>query len=139
MRERRLLQVAVILGALVPVLAGSSGVILGPRLFHDTLVYIPLDNHFRYLSGLLLAIGFGFLSCVRNIEHKTGRVRLLGGLVVVGGLARAIGVVATGYPGLIMIAALVMELVITPALCVWQARVARKMRAVTHPFSTPQE
>jgi hypothetical protein len=53
--------------------------------------YRGSDHHERYLSGLLLAVGFAFWSTLSDIEHKTGQFRLLTGLVVIGGLCRLIG------------------------------------------------
>jgi molybdopterin biosynthesis enzyme len=44
---------------------------------------------------------------------------------VLGALARLLGLGVVGWPGTAMAAALVMELVVTPVLCLWQARVAR--------------
>ncbi|HEY0570857.1 MAG TPA: DUF4345 domain-containing protein, partial [Enterovirga sp.] len=41
-----------------------------------------------------------------------------------GGLARLAGLLITGLPSLTMLAALAMELVVTPILCLWQIRVA---------------
>lgn len=121
MIEKRLLQAAVIVGSLVPIAAGLSGVWQGPRTGD-----LDLDSHFRYLSGLLLAIGLGYLSTVPRIESHGARFRLLTLLVVVGGLARLVSLLTVGRPSNLMIAALVMELAVTPALTVWQARVAVK-------------
>ncbi|MFY7958622.1 MAG: DUF4345 family protein, partial [Elsteraceae bacterium] len=52
------------------------------------------------------------------------RFRLAAFAVVIGGLARLFGVVTEGWPSLPMSLALIMELVVTPGLAVWQARVA---------------
>jgi hypothetical protein len=46
--------------------------------------------------------------------------------VVVGGLARAYGMARSGWSGEGMAAALVMELAVTPLICLWQARVASR-------------
>src|SRR5271154_6001977 len=54
--ERRLLQISVAIAGLVPVGGGLAGVIWGPSMLGET-VQNPLDSHFRYLSGLLAAIG----------------------------------------------------------------------------------
>jgi hypothetical protein len=124
-RPRRRLQLTVAILALVPVGTGLAGVLLGPAMVAPTSS-IPLDSHFRYLSGLLLAIGLGFWSCVPEIERKTGRFRLLTGLVLVGGLGRAISLEAVGLPDPPMLFGLVMELGITPALCLWQMLDARR-------------
>lgn len=122
--EKKLLQIAIIAGCAVPLLAGGSGVLQGAGLLDGQGA--DLDSHFRYLSGLLLAIGLGFLSCVPRIEAQGARVRLLTFIVVVGGVARLYGSLTQGLPDLPMRLALGMELVITPALCLWQARLARR-------------
>ena len=126
--ERRLLQLAVALGCVVPIFAGAVGVMHGPEMLHGVGDGAPadLDSHFRYLSGLLLGIGLCFWSTVPSIEEKTTFFRFLTLVVVLGGLARLLGLWLTGVPSLTMMAALVMELVVTPALCLWQTRVANR-------------
>jgi hypothetical protein len=124
--ERRALQFAVALACLVPVSAGLAGVVLGPRLVGAFAVGpSDLDSHFRYLSGLLLAIGVAFASTIPRIEMRGGRFRLLTFVVVVGGLGRLLGSLTVGRPSLVMVAALAMELIVTPGLTLWQYRVAR--------------
>jgi hypothetical protein len=124
--EKRALQVAVAIGSLVPIGAGSAGMLFGPRLMGSAILGAgDLDSHFRYLSGLLLAIGLGFLSTIPRIESHGGRFRLLTGLVVVGGIGRLLSLLAIGLPSATMLAALAMELVVTPGLAIWQHRVAR--------------
>lgn len=124
-RERRLLQQAVGLGAVVPFAAGLYGVLFGPALTGTTM-NIALESHYRYLSGLLLAIGLCFWSTIPRIEEQTGRFRLLTLIVVVGGLGRLVGLMLTGVPTLTMLGGLAMELVVTPLLCLWQTRVANR-------------
>ena len=124
--ERRLLQLAVALGCVVPLLAGGSGVLEGPEFLHGVAspAAAELDSHFRYLSGLLLAIGIAFASCIPGIERKTGRFRLLALLVFVGGLGRLLGLASSGLPGPGHEFGRAMELVAVPLLVLWQARVA---------------
>ncbi len=122
--ERRLLQTAVIIGACVPVFAGGAGVVLGSRYFIDT-PNVSLDSNLRYLFGILFAIGLCFWSSVPAIETKTARVRLLTLLVVTGGVARLGSLLFVGTPPAIGLFALGMELGVTPALCLWQARIAK--------------
>jgi hypothetical protein len=85
-----------------------------------------LDSHFRYLSGLLLAIGIGFASCIAGIERKTKRFRLLALLVFAGGLGRLISLASAGVPGSGHLFGLAMELGAVPLLVLWQARVASR-------------
>jgi hypothetical protein len=122
--ERRLLQIAVAVCSLVPILAGGAGVLLGPALVAGAAER-DLDSHFRYLSGLLLAIGLAYATGVPGIERKRVRFLLLGGIVFVGGLGRLWSLLSVGAPSAIMLGALAMELVITPLLTLWQLRIAR--------------
>lgn len=124
-RERRLLQQAVGVAATVPFAAGLYGVLFGPALTGD-VTSVSADSHFRYLSGLLLGVGLCFWSTIPRIEERTGRFRLLALLVVIGGLARLLGLFLTGLPSLAMIGGLVMELAVTPLLTLWQTRVANR-------------
>lgn len=128
-RERRSLQRAVALTALVPVAAGLYGVLFGiDGIGTNPAVNVSADSHFRYLSGLLTGIGILFLTCVPGIEGKTVLFRFLALVVVLGGLARLLGLTLTGVPSLTMLAALGFELGLVPLLCLWQARVARLAR-----------
>jgi len=124
---RRALQVVVALGCLVPIGAGGTGMLLGPGMMGAEAVGSgDLDSHFRYLSGLLLGIGLGFVSTIPRIEAHGPRFRLLTGIVVAGGIGRLVGLLATGAPSAAMMAALAMELMVTPGLALWQWRVARR-------------
>jgi hypothetical protein len=124
-QERKLLQQAVGIGAIIPIAAGLYGVLFGQSLTGDT-VSVSAESHFRYLSGLLLAVGLCFWSTIPAIETKTGRFRLLTLLVVLGGLARLLGLALTGIPSLIMLGGLFVELIVTPILCLWQTRIASR-------------
>ena len=86
---------------------------------------ISADSHFRYLSGLLLAIGLCFWRLVPTIEREGPAARMLAFIVVIGGLARLASLIGHGLPSLAMLGGLAMELVVTPLLCLWQMRVAR--------------
>jgi hypothetical protein len=126
--EKRALQVTVAIGSLVPIGAGSAGMLLGPRLMGSVAAgAADLDSHFRYLSGLLLAVGIGFLSTIPRIETRGGRFRLLTAIVIVGGIGRLLSLLAIGLPSSTMLAAVAMELAVTPGLALWQCRLARRL------------
>lgn len=124
--ERRALQFVILLAGLVPLVGGGSGVIMGEAAF-GPWAGAGQDSHIRYLSGLLLAIGLIFWACIPTIERRGEIVRLLTLVVFIGGLARLGGLLTVGDPGR-MRWALVMELGVTPLLCLWQARIARGAR-----------
>lgn len=124
MNERRLLQAAVSVGCLVPILGGGLGVVYGPAMVGITAAPPAAAAHFRYLSGLLLGIGGGFLSTVPRVEARGARFRLLAAIVVVGGLGRLLSIALGGALDAGTLFALAMELAVTPALALWQWRVA---------------
>ena len=121
--EKHLLQVAVAIAGLVPVSAGALGV-LWPQML--TLAGpAHAMTHVSYLSGLLLGIGLVFWSLIPTIERHSRVFTLLTFIVVVGGLARLAMAARTGAWGLSVSLPLVMELCVTPLLCLWQRRIAK--------------
>jgi hypothetical protein len=129
-RERRLLQSAVSVLALVPIVAGFLGLAKGIQVF-DSLAAVSRsgDSHIRYLSGLMLATGLGYWSTVHAIEVQRTRFRLLTALVVTGGFGRLYAVALFGLPGSSMVVGLVMELVVAPGLALWRERIDQRCGA----------
>ena len=122
--ERRLLQIIVAAACVVPLTAGTLGVVRGVDWLHGTGT--DLDSHFRYLSGIFLGVGIAFASCVPAIERRGARFSLLGAFVVCGGLARLLSLTTVGVPGTGQVFGLVMELGVVPCLLAWQASFARR-------------
>ena len=138
MIEKRLLQAVVAIACLLPLVVGGQGIVHGPAPFgHLAVVPIDLDSHFRYISGIFFATGIGFLSCIAAIERKGARFRLIGALIVVGGLARLVSLLAMGVPSSGHVLGLVMETVVVPCLMLWQFSFARRWAARTR-FGTPR-
>lgn len=128
--EKRLLQAVVALACLVPLSAGGAGVIQSAAMLKGVSAPVPpdLDSHYRYLSGLLLGIGFVFASSIFAIERRTLVFRTLGVVVVVGGLGRLFAVVEGGEPSTGHLLALAMELLAVPLIVLWQGRVALRVK-----------
>ena len=127
MIEKRLLQIVVAIACLVPLLTGGSSILHGPAMFgHPSDVPIDLDSHFRYVSGIFFGLGVAFTTCVPAIERKGARFRLLGAMVVCGGLARLYSLATVGVPSRGHLFGLAMELGVVPLLLWWQWRVERQ-------------
>jgi hypothetical protein len=103
------LQVAIAVLALVPIGAGLAGAILGPAIV-GAAAEVSADSYFRYLSGLLLAIGLLFWSTIPRIERQGRRIQILTLIVFVGGLARLGGLFLVGEPSPPMLFGLAMDL-----------------------------
>ncbi len=127
--ERRLLQLAVAFTCLVPLSAATLSLWRGPDWLGSGGGSTDLDSHFRYLSGIFLALGIGFATCIPAIERRGPRFRLLAALVVAGGLGRLASLVVVGAPSVGHLAGLAIELGVVPLLTFWQARVARQARS----------
>ncbi|WP_020179369.1 DUF4345 domain-containing protein [Methylopila sp. M107] len=125
-RERNAFRLVVAAVGLIPVCGGLLGAVGGAQAFAPGLFDVSLDSHVRYLSGLLLGIGLAFFATLKTPEAHAARYRMLTAIVVAGGLARLAGVVADGPPDTPMTLALGVELVVTPLICLWQARLARR-------------
>ena len=118
-----MLQFAVAVAGLVPVTAGALGALWPPLL---ALAGPPHAlTHLSYLSGLLLGIGLCFWSLIPAIERQSRAFTLLTVIVVVGGLARLAAALRLGAWDLSVALPLVMELGVTPLLCLWQRRMAK--------------
>lgn len=126
--EKRLLQVIVAIACFVPLSTGAQGIWRGAEMLRGVPRPVPadLDSHFRYLSGIFFMLGIAFVTCVPAIERKTARFRLLGAMVVTGGLARLLSLATVGTPSVGHRFGLAMELGVVPLLLLWQARVARR-------------
>ena len=124
--ERRALQCVVTLACIVPISAGAYGLFFGPSMLGGhQIASAGLDGHFRYLSGLLLGLGLAFLASVPDIESRGSRIALLTGMVMLGGFGRLASVIALGGGSRSAYFALAMELLVTPAVALWQRRIAR--------------
>lgn len=130
--QRRQLQVAVALAALVPLIGGAMGMAWGAGMMGEVAAPARLDSHVRYLSGLLFGLGLMAVSSVPGIERHGGRFDVIVLLVGIGGLARLWAALALGtWWSPFVFLPLAMELGVTPVLWLWQRRVARAWIAPT--------
>ena len=127
MVEKRLLQAVMWVVLLLPATAVIPGVLWGPSfLGHPPVIPTDLDSHFRYVSGIFLGVLLLIIGCIPGIEHKGPRFRMLGGVIVVGGLCRLVSLIAVGVPSFGHKLGLCAELGVVPLLMLWQAHLARR-------------
>lgn len=126
--ERRLLQAVVALLCLIPLSTATAGILGGAEWLAKTPVRPDLDSHFRYLSGIFLGMALGFASCIPAIERQGARFRLLGMMVVIGGLARLWSLLDVGAPSTGHLVGLCVELGAVPLVLLWQRSLERRWR-----------
>jgi hypothetical protein len=66
-------------------------------------------------------MGLAFWAMIPTIEQRAKEFRLLVFIVFIGGLGRLLSLAVAGAPSLAMKCGLVMELLVTPLLCLWQS------------------
>lgn len=126
--EKRALQAVMSLVLVLPFTAAIESVVSGPGfLGHPPVVPVDLDSHFRYVSGIFLAMLIGYVSCIPGIECKTARLRLLAALTMTGGAMRLASLAVVGVPTIGHRVGLGIELGIVPLMLLWQSRVARRL------------
>ncbi len=91
-RERRVLQIAVAIAAIVPITGGLLGIVIGPALTQTPTFGSP-DSRYRYQSGLLIEIGLCFWRLIPSIEKRTMLYRALAFILVIGGIEQLTGVI----------------------------------------------
>ncbi|MFZ4407099.1 MAG: DUF4345 domain-containing protein [Paracraurococcus sp.] len=116
-----MLPLAIRLAALVPLLAGGAGALPRPAFLGEA-AGPATASHMRYLSGLLLGLGGVAWWCAGDLRARRRVFAALSAMVVVGGVARLLGVALDGLPPWPHVAALGMELGVVPALWVWSRR-----------------
>lgn len=129
--SRTLLQILTVLLALVPILTGAAGMLLGPaelKTFSPISTVDPshvLDSNYRYFSGLWLALGICLLFTVRSIELNGLLFKVVWGAIFIGGLGRALSMFQLGLPLPPFIGFTALELIGAPLFIYWQSTVAK--------------
>lgn len=125
--EKRLLQAVMCVVLLLPATAVIPSIASGPGfLGRPPVIPTDLDSHFRYISGVFLGVLLAIISCIPGIERQGPRLRLLGGIIVLGGLCRLLSLVLVGLPSIGHQIGLATEIGVVPLLMLWQARLARR-------------
>lgn len=113
-----MLPLALRLACLVPILGGGAGALFGMAVLGEA-GGAATGSHLRYLSGLLLGMGCVAFWCAGDLRRRGKVFSALCGIFVLGGAARALGVIVEGAPPWPHLAALAMELGVVPALWAW--------------------
>src|SRR5262245_61521956 len=128
--ERRAFQMVLALLSLIPLIGLAIAWLIGPKFFfhgNGAAVPNPLDNQWRYLSGVYAgAVTGGLWWAIPRIEERGVALRIAAGAVFLGGLGRCISIAAVGSPGdPLQLGGVVLELGVVPALLLWHRRVVR--------------
>ena len=119
-----LMRLRILLGifGLVPIFIGMTGISSGlERLVSGCEFSSDSDGQYRYLSAIYLGFGGLILWIQSRLESEVQLFRILMTMVFVAGVARAIPIVALGFPRILVLIALLFELIFPPFVLVWHA------------------
>lgn len=127
MLNRRNLQIATALLALVPILTGLIGLTgLSDPLY--AALSLPrdatLDSNLRFYSGVWLGVGCAAAWTVPRIERETTLYRALWLMIFLGGVGRMLSLAIAGMPLAPFVGFTALEIVGAPFFVWWQRRVA---------------
>jgi len=110
--------------ALIPIGAGAAGVFYGLAFpgFDVSVANPDSQSHFRFLSGIFLAMGLAYWSVALGIGNWLQRFQLLAMLTFIGGLARLVSLASNGAPSIGHQIGLGMELIAVPLLLFWSVQ-----------------
>lgn len=113
---------------LVGLVAGFGGLGAMAALFGreaPASVDPSLQNHLRAIGVVFTGFGLLLAWSTFSLREREGVFRIVVGVVILAGLARITGWISDGPPGLLAMIFLAMELVLFPALFLWQRRLLR--------------
>ena len=111
------------LGGLVGFAEFSGSGSLGP--VEQSAAYAVMDNSTRFLGGIFLGVGIGFVYCLKDLDDKLVLFRFLLLAIFIGGIARVIGWVEMGSITEGTIAPTVIELVFPAVMLALQHMLSR--------------
>jgi Domain of unknown function (DUF4345) len=131
MMSKILLQILTAGLALVPLLTGLAGLLLGVselRNFSPVTTHDPqfvIDSNYRFFSGLWIAIGLCLMLSVRSIEYETTLFRVAWGAIFLGGIGRLVSIGVAGMPPAPFLGFTALEIIGAPLFIYWQSTLAR--------------
>lgn len=126
MTSRRTFQAVLVLSGLFVVATGALDIVTGTALLPDSReIPVNVDSQYRFFASIWLTLGAVLLWIVPRPEQAVGPLRAVCGAVFLGGLARLLSLAVAGVPHPMFLAFIVIELVVPPALVIWQNRLTR--------------
>lgn len=129
-RTRRRLQVVFLVLAHIPTTTSLMTLAVGSARFVDAAaIDVPLDNTYRYLGGIYLAVALLVLWCVPQLEQRIEGLVFASGAIFLGAVGRLVSIVDVGSPGAYIWFVLVLELGLLPFTLLLRQRVHTLERA----------
>ena len=114
----------------IPILTGAWTVAAGADSVLGAGDASPgIESELRFYSVWWIGAGLFLIWLAPRVEERTLETRVFCALLFLGGLSRVFAALATDWPSTGQVILMVLEFVIAIGLALWQARVARPVRA----------
>ena len=119
------LQIALGILSLIPLFFAGLGIAQGAAYFLPDGAPAALDNQYRYLSAIYLIVTLTIWWVIPNVERHKVPVRIVAGVIFLGGLARLLSHLTVGPGQSEQFAGMIIEMAAI-LFIPWQAAVARQ-------------
>lgn len=126
-RERTALLTTIAALGILPVATGTMGMLLGPAgTPGGEPTNASVDSEYRFANVFWTAAGVLLWWSLRKPEERAASTRLTLSLASAGALPRLLSIRRTGLPHPVFRGALLLELLIVPAVLAWHVRVIER-------------
>jgi hypothetical protein len=106
-----------------PAADAALGAIVTPELLADPV----LDSQARFYGAAFMGYGAALYVSLTDLARHAATFRVVGGFLVLGGLARLLSVALSGKPGPPILALIGVELGLVPLVLWWHSRVLARL------------
>ena len=118
----------------VPFLTGAADLWLGAKILTLSGVRMPeqvtrdaiLNSEIRFWGAIWFGYGVALWWASFDLRGRADVLRILLGTLFLSGLGRALSAAQFGWPSSLLTGAMILEIVGSPALFVWHARLRQK-------------
>ena len=118
--------IPIIVGLLHVTMGVNIEVLLGANVPPDALKDPVLDSQNRFYGAIFMAYGPLLFLCARDIRKHALLLRIVGGFVFLGGVARLVSVALYGLPSAPVVGLIAIELIGIPLLLIWHAHLLKR-------------
>jgi hypothetical protein len=108
-----------------PAADAALGAIVTPELLGDPV----LDSQARFYGAAFMGYGAALYVSLTDLVRYAPVFRIVGGFLVLGGLARLLSLALSGVPGSPILALIGVELGLVPIILWWHSRVLGRLRS----------
>ncbi len=132
--NKKALQIAIGILALIPLLTGGLDLILGATALNivdgagvsaEVLNNVVIDSQIRFLGAIWLGVGVLLYWMLPAIETQTTLFRFTIGSIILGGIGRLASAFLVGIPPIPVLGGIGLEVIGMPLLLLWQSRIAK--------------